>query len=110
VILRRLCEAASQFGFPPPGYVEGPVKWNVSLDPAGKCLGVIRMTGDETRKNDPGKRLQYPTTATPRSGTKAPPQLLADKASYALGFAAPDAPAKDREKAERGTLHQSLGG
>lgn len=99
MILRRLCEAAPQFGFPPPGYQEGPVKWLIQLDAQGRCLNIVRMTGDETRKNDPGKRMHYPATATPRSGTKAPPQLLTDKASYALGFSSPGASEREVQKA-----------
>lgn len=106
MILRRLCEAASQFGFPPPGYQAGPVKWCVELDAQGRCLVIGRLTGDDMKKNDPGKRMHYPATATPRSGSKAPPQLLTDKASYALGFSLPGASEKESKKA--GDTHREF--
>jgi CRISPR-associated protein Csd1 len=83
VILRRLCEAAPQFDFPPVGYQEGPIKWIVDLDAEGKLLGFVPTVGDETKKNDRGRRMPFPFVNR-TSGVAA--QLLADKADYALGY------------------------
>ena len=95
MILRRLCEAAKQFDFPPIGYQEGPVKWIVHLDAQGKLLGFTPTVGDEAKKNDRGKRMFLPYVNR-TSGIA--PQLLADRADYALGFVPPDASEKDQEK------------
>jgi CRISPR-associated protein Csd1 len=86
VILQRLCEAAEQFDFPPFGYQEGPVKWIVDLDTAGRCLGFVMTTEGEGRGKgrDRGKRMLHPFVRR-TSGVEA--QFLADKATYALGLA-----------------------
>lgn len=102
MILQRLCEAADQFDFPPFGYQEGAVKWIVDLDAEGNCLGFVQTTSGGDRKGkDPGKRMHIPATATPRSGTNAPPQLLADNAEYVFGVCSTDASSNDRARAQR---------
>lgn len=95
MILRRLCEAAPQFAFPPLGYQKGPVKWLVDLDAEGHCLGFVRTVGDEQRKNDRGKEMAFPFVQR-TSGVRA--QLLADKADYVLGVVDPTAKPAEKEK------------
>jgi CRISPR-associated protein Csd1 len=83
MILKRLCEAAERFDFPPAGYTEGPIRWLIDLDTGGHLLGFTRMA-ETDRPTDRGKLMRHPVVAR-TSGVKA--QLLADKADYALGFA-----------------------
>ncbi|NPV49123.1 MAG: type I-C CRISPR-associated protein Cas8c/Csd1 [Armatimonadetes bacterium] len=98
MILRRLCEAAPQFEFPPPGYQKGPVKWIVDLDAEGQCRGFVRTVGDETKKNDRGKEMAFPFVQR-TSGVAA--QLLADKADYTLGVVDPGAKPNEPEKVKQ---------
>lgn len=83
MILKRLCEAAERFKFPPPGYTYGPIKWLIDLDSEGRLLGFTKLAETE-RANDRGRVMLHPVVAR-TSGVKA--QLLADKAEYALGCA-----------------------
>lgn len=98
MILRRLCEAAPQFEFPPPGYQRGPVKWIVDLDADGQCLGFVQTVGDEKKKNDRGKEMAFPFVQR-TSGVAA--QLLADRADYALGVVDPGAKPGEDEKVKQ---------
>jgi CRISPR-associated protein Csd1 len=97
MILRRLCEAAPQFEFPPFGYQEGPIKWLVSLDSCGRLIGCIPTVEEGTRKSDRGKRMLFPFT---KRTSQVAPQLLADKADYALGLVSPDASNRDKAQSE----------
>lgn len=99
MILQRLCEAADQFDFPPFGYQEGAVKWIVDLDSEGNCLGFVQTTSGGDRKGrDPGKRMSHPFT--PRSSGIAA-QLLADKATYALGIVGADGKGGNQERVDK---------
>jgi len=91
VILQRLCEAATQFDFPPFGYQDGPVEWIIELSPEGRLLGFV-PTPREGRGKRRGKPMHHPFVRR-TSGVR--PQLLADKASYALGYAGHEPSAKD---------------
>jgi CRISPR-associated protein Csd1 len=73
---------------PPEEYVAQAIPWIVSLDRDGRNPHFIRTSGGEG-KRDHGKRMPIPYLK--RSGTNIKPQLLADKAELALGFAAEDA-------------------
>lgn len=99
MILRRLCEAASQFDLPPPGFQRSPIKWIVELDAQGNLLGYIRTASSEgtgrPRKNDPGVEMLTPFMD--RSVNIAA-RLLADTADYALGYIPPGASDADADK------------
>ncbi|MCX8033324.1 MAG: type I-C CRISPR-associated protein Cas8c/Csd1 [Thermoleophilia bacterium] len=95
MILKRLREAASRFNLPPEGYREQAVKWVLVLDREGKLLGVVSTTGSDTGGKNRGKRMLAPTVLR-TSGVQ--PQLLADKADYALGIAPPHASLAERRK------------
>jgi CRISPR-associated protein Csd1 len=74
-------------------------KWQIELDENGRYLGVTPLS-DGTKKNR-GLSLLAPNMK--RSGTKAPPLLLADNAKYVLGFGS-DHPADSRQFQEFKTL------
>ncbi len=97
MILQRLCEAAAHFTFPPPGYQEGPVKWLIDLDQDGHYVNAVE-TSETDRPNDRGKRMYHPYVLR-TSGARA--QLLADRASYALGRVAEGASTRQIERTGR---------
>ena len=104
MILKRLCEAAERFDFPPAGYTEGPIKWLIDLKVDGRLLGFTKLS--ETDKPiDRGKLMRHPATPVQRtSGVEA--QLLADKTDYVLGFVPQDA---DERTADRiGQCHAAF--
>ena len=97
MILQRLCEAAAHFSFPPFGYQEGPVEWIIDLDADGQLLGFV-STPREGRGQKRGTRMHHPFVRR-TSGVR--PQLLADKASYSLGFAGREPTAKQADDARK---------
>ena len=90
MIIQRLCEAAARFDFPPFGYQVGPVKWIVDLDARGRLVGpgFVETSSDGDKGRDRGKPMAFPFVHR-SSGVAS--QLLADKASYALGLPNTDA-------------------
>ncbi len=83
MILQRLKEYADRTGIvPPPMYERTPIPWLVNLDEDGRFLGIIRTTGGG--KRDRG--TTYVAPAVSRSGKKIAPNLLSDRADYALGY------------------------
>ena len=104
MILKRLCEAAQRFDFPPAGYAQGPIKWMIDLDADGKLLGFTKMA-ETDRATDRGRRMYHPTTPVQRtSGVEA--QLLADKTDYVLGFVPDDV--SERTADRIGECHEAF--
>lgn len=99
MILQQLCRDADRLieDESSRGYNWKPVKWLVHLN-GGKVEWPPTPTVGTGRGSDPGKRMEMPDRK--RSGTKAPPFLLADKRSFTWGV--PDDPAKaERAASER---------
>lgn len=85
MILQRLCEFAERIpDLPPSMYSPLAFKWQIELDENGSYKGITPLS-DGTKKN---KGLVLLSPNIKRSGTKAPPLLLADNAKYVLGFGA----------------------
>lgn len=83
MILQRLCEFAECIpDLPPSMYSALAFKWQVELDENGNYQGITPLS-DGTKKN---KGLSILAPNVKRSGTKAPPLLLADNAKYVLGI------------------------
>jgi CRISPR-associated protein Csd1 len=83
MMLKRLVEFADRIpDLPPPMYTPLALKWQIELAKDGTCLGITPLGDDST--NNRGLRVFAPNLK--RSGTKAPPLLLADNAKYVLGM------------------------
>lgn len=99
MILQQLCNDADRLveGMPPSMYDVRPVRWVVHLDNDGGChWPPERLSGGGQK--DSGKMLLVPNRK--RTGTKAPPLLLADKRSFTWGLPGEKSKAKDEAKAD----------
>jgi len=83
MILQRLCEFADRMPDQTPSlYSTLSFKWEIDLDDDGSYLGITELSSGD--KKNRGLGILAPNIK--RSGTKAPPQLLADNAKYVLGL------------------------
>ena len=76
-------KAASQSEAITSDYMIQTIPWIIDLDVSGEYRGLVRTASGETKK-DRGKKFLAPYLR--RSGIKVKPQLLADKAEFALGL------------------------
>lgn len=88
MLLQRLSEYAERLDVPPAMYKPTPVPWIINLDARGRFLGVVRTTGGGKRDRGKVYTVPYPGART----VNIKPNLLVDKAEYALGI--------DREPAD----------
>jgi CRISPR-associated protein Csd1 len=96
-MLQELCVYADrQLALPPPNYQEQPIRYVIELSGEGQSLGIIDTSDAANPRLRRGQRRMAPALVR-TSGVRA--KLLADKASYALGFVPPGQPPK-REAAE----------
>ncbi len=97
MFLQQLCAYADrQLSLPPPNYQEQSIRYVIDLANDGRFLGIIDTSDPSVPKLRRGQRRLAPALVR-TSGVRA--KLLADKASYALGFV-PPGEAPKREGAE----------
>ena len=105
MLLQKLAEysqrQASQGEDPLPSFYEMvPARYFIGLNSEGSYLGMTDTANPKDRATKRG--VQRPLPRVKRSGTKAPPLLLADRADYTLGYVREGVPAqtvKDRHDA-----------
>src|SRR5215213_4691171 len=89
MLLQRLCDYADQrLSLPPSNYQEQPIRYVIDLDRDGRFLSIIDTADPTVPAQRRGKRRLAPALVR-TSGVRA--KLLADKASYALGYVPPGA-------------------
>lgn len=89
MLLQKLAEysrrQASQGEDPLPSFYEiVPARYFIGLNSEGGYLGMTDTADPKNRATQRG--VQRPMPRVKRSGTKAPPLLLADRADYTLGY------------------------
>ncbi len=85
MLLQKLVEYASdRIEQTPPLYGERPIRYVVELDADGNPLGITDTADPSDQRTRNGVRRLAPVRK--RSGTNAPPILLADHAGYTLGL------------------------
>lgn len=83
-MLRRLYEYTDRLNLPPAAYKRIPIPWLVDLDKNGRLLGFVSTTSG--KKKDRGKEFVVPNPdAKSKRSSAIRPNLLADRADYALG-------------------------
>lgn len=103
MFLQQLCAFADRRAdLPPPNYQEQPVRYVIDLNEQGQFRGIADTSDRGVRALQRGTRRLAPSLVR-TSGVRA--KLLADKASYALGFVPPGEKAK-REAAEHGAFQE----
>ena len=97
MFLQQLCAYADRrLPLAPPNYQDQPIRYVIDLADDGRFLGLIDTSEPAVPKLRRGQRRLAPALVR-TSGVRA--KLLADKASYALGYVAPGEAPK-REDAE----------
>ncbi len=99
MLLQHLCTYADrQLPLPPPSYQEQPIRYVIDLTGDGRFLGMIDTSDPSAPKLRRGQRRLAPALVR-TSGVRA--KLLADKASYALGFVPPgESPKREGQEHE----------
>lgn len=103
MLLQQLCAYADrQLSLPPPSYQEQSIRYVIDLDKDGRFRGIVDTSDAAVPRLRRGQRRLAPALVR-TSGVRA--KLLADKASYALGFV-PFGDVPRREQAEHDAFRE----